>query len=425
MSCQFFINNIPNDCFIENKQNIQDVKKKNIKSKRDNHMLLVVKEILKIKPIKKQHKFIQDDEEYDKLMKEILESVDKEKLSNNGEYNQRIKNINNNNLSNGRNIDELQYQRNQRIDLLNRLEFEKKIMTMNNLRYDELKSLMCKEKNDDVLNGDYYEDEIKKLDESYFIDGRTSGRIFRFLDIIRLIHESEDLKEDGYVNGIINRSKISDDDKIRLHNIRRDILKIQEKYYSEIFKKIKEGIEFEDDMERLMKFWKKEIDESSLDNIDKKKLDDLRFRRIDKIKQDKLNQTLRKRPHEDEVYVSNKKRKRLPANNKYKKIKGYPFIHGYIQRSLWNPLNYISPMGEIFDSIQSINLIIDEYKKSLNPIFMIQMNVEKIRKKLQLDMSKLETNSEKRKFLEKITKILVTREKDDDEGIFDLFDFEY
>jgi hypothetical protein len=123
------------------------------------------------------------------------------------------------------------------------------------------------------------------------------------------------------------------------------------------------------------------------------------------------------------LMMKNMSRKRLPKNPEYKGIKGYRFIHGKKNYGPWSPWNFIAPMGEIIDPFVNIGFVIDEYEKSLFSI-PDRANVEKIRGNLQRDIMELKSNSEKRDFLIKVMKILVTREMEDD-GIFEWIDFEY
>src|SRR5271170_4990385 len=163
---------------------------------------------------------------YDELMREILESRDQKKLKDGDEYDRRIQDIDADKLSGERNIEKLQERRKERFVMLNRLK-EDNILNENrrrdNERYDELMNLIYKAK---VLDGDYYNDEIKKINEKYLNDGRTISRICVFLDLVRNIREKtnigddiERLRDRRYLSVEIDNSILLNGDKMRLHEL--------------------------------------------------------------------------------------------------------------------------------------------------------------------------------------------------------------
>jgi hypothetical protein len=128
------------------------------------------------------------------------------------------------------------------------------------------------------------------------------------------------------------------------------------------------------------------------------------------------------------VLESEHNKLRLRKREDHKKLKRRPFIVGRKKKNdLWNPINIMKPAGEILDPDKNINFIIDEYKKSLLDSSSIsEDNIKKIRNVLRDHMINLDIDSEKIDFLEKITKILINGESDDDLNfIFDTFDFDY
>src|SRR5277367_6381462 len=190
---------------------------------------------------------------YDELMREISESEDREKLNDGNEYDRRIQDIDADKLSGERNIERLQEWRKERFVMLNRLK-EENILNENrrrdNERYDELMNLIYKA---EVLDGDYYDDEIKKLDENYLIDGRTIPRIRVFLDLTRDIREKtnigddiERLRDGRYLSVEIDNSILLDGDKTRLHELRQRMLESCQKQesnnkYDELMREISES----------------------------------------------------------------------------------------------------------------------------------------------------------------------------------------
>src|SRR5277367_987897 len=190
---------------------------------------------------------------YDELMREISESGDREKLNDGNEYDRRIQDIDADKLSGERNIERLQEWRKERFVMLNRLK-EENILNENrrrdNERYDELMNLIYKA---EVLDGDYYDDEIKKLDENYLIDGRTIPRIRVFLDLTRDIREKtnigddiERLRDGRYLSVEIDNSILLDGDKTRLHELRQRMLESCQKQesnnkYDELMREISES----------------------------------------------------------------------------------------------------------------------------------------------------------------------------------------
>jgi hypothetical protein len=379
------------------------------------------------------------------------------------------------------------------------------------------------------LNGEYYDEEIGKLNEDYLTDERRISRIRSFLDLVREIRKQNDIKSlrDGeYLSGVIdNNLNLLSGDRTRLHELRQKLLKLYREY-GEKCDRIRRGIESEGEMEKLLEYWIDAISNSSLDDDDKEELEKMRFDRIDKLKkieEKKKNYTKfpciqsmrirdlrsisssrvskgppkqqvgiiiywfeesltngefdsRRRDHITKILLDNYEnidldivwdkwvrclsdvqinekydnvkmrrtsydvicmieeylnvrdisRKRLPMRPDYKGPKGYPFIHANVERKIFDFIipDYVAPMGEVFDQIKNTDLVIEEYKKSLY-VSINQINVEKIRKKILDDMLKLDSVLEKKEYLNMVMKVLVTREKEDVNGIFDLFDFEY
>jgi len=184
----------------------------------------------------------------------------------------------------------------------------------------------------------------------------------------------------------------------------------------------------DDEKEYLDIFWNKWVkgmSDDEINNLYKKK----------KLKEDVLNVICKINEY---VYMLKKtmndsmSRRRLPKNPNYKDLIQRPFIHGRRNDGIWTPWDFIAPMGEIIDPIKNIDLVMDEYKKSLlNLLSISKEDFEIIRKTLINHMIKLETGEEKTKFLDKVTKILVTRELNDTSDdndmndIFDSFNFIY
>src|SRR5271155_4184105 len=215
MSCEFFGKDKFYNCMVKNgkrkyeeSENLVDLtenkNKRRIISTSDlalqvlrviSRLKVETKKEIVIDEIDESQDSIQDNK-YDELIKEISESKDREKLNDGNEYDRRIQDINADKLSGKRNIERLQERRKERFVMLNRLK-EENILNENrrrdNERYDELMNLIYKA---EVLDGDYYDDEIKKLDENYLIDGRTIPRICVFLDLTRDIREKTNIGDD-------------------------------------------------------------------------------------------------------------------------------------------------------------------------------------------------------------------------------------
>ena len=80
-------------------------------------------------------------------------------------------------------------------------------------------------------------------------------------------------------------------------------------------------------------------------------------------------------------------------------------------------------MTEVFDPVKNIELMIEEYRKSSISL-PTDSNIERISVKLWQDMSGLRSDVEKREYLEKVARVLVMRD-DNEDGIFDFVDFKF
>jgi len=118
---------------------------------------------------------------------------------------------------------------------------------------------------------------------------------------------------------------------------------------------------------------------------------------------------------------------RLPPNPNYQMIKYYPKLIKNVGFSLNNPLGF---MLEVVDNRENVELIMAEYKRSLqNPSEISAANFQKIEETLVQGISKYDNDSEKKEYLQKVFDILISRklndvEDDDDiDNMFDSFDF--
>jgi len=118
---------------------------------------------------------------------------------------------------------------------------------------------------------------------------------------------------------------------------------------------------------------------------------------------------------------------RLEKDSNYRNPRKYPMIFVKGTVSFGNPLGLPS---QIIDDVENIKQIMIQYQKSLaNKLSITQENVNKIQDTLHKGMSKYNEQDDKKEYLEKIFRILVTRELndyEDDDDINDVFNsFEF
>ena len=118
---------------------------------------------------------------------------------------------------------------------------------------------------------------------------------------------------------------------------------------------------------------------------------------------------------------------RLEKDSNYRNPRKYPMIFVKGTVLLGNPLSLPS---QIIDDVENIKQIMIQYQKSLaNKLSITRDNINKIQDILHKGMSKYNEQDDKKEYLEKIFRILVTRELndyEDDDDINDVFDsFEF